>query len=109
MNKPQDEPHRNSPTHTVNISERRVINISGAEDVLSFDENSVVISTGLGIMSIDGENLRILKLNTDGDGTLIVEGTIGGVFYVDENASSKKKTKAAQNKAAEPAGKARRG
>ena len=97
MNKPQNEPHKTSPTHTVNISERRVIHISGADDVLSFDENSVVLSTSLGIMSVDGENLRILKLNTDGDGTLIIEGTIGGVFYIDEN-PSKKKNKSAMGK-----------
>ncbi len=90
MNKPQNEQNRTAPSHTVNISDRRVINITGTDDILSFDENSVVISTVLGIMSIDGSNLRIIKLNTDGDGSLIIEGNIGGVFYVDENSSKKK-------------------
>lgn len=86
--------------HTVTLLDRRTLNITGAEDVLSFDENSVIIRTSLGVMTVDGEGLRIVKLNADigpvqqqnnvGPGGVIIEGKIGGVFYTDENSESKK-------------------
>lgn len=87
-------------SHTVTLLDRRTLNITGAEDVISFDENSVVIRTSLGIMTVDGEQLRIVKLNADagpgqpqnnlGPGGVIIEGKVGGVFYVDESAEPKK-------------------
>lgn len=86
--------------HTITLIDRRTLNIRGAEDVLSFDENSVVIRTPLGIMTVDGQQLRIVKLNTDtgpgqqqnntDPGGVIIEGKIGGVFYVDEDTELKK-------------------
>lgn len=88
-------------SHVVTLIDRRTLNITGAEDVISFDENSVVIRTTCGVMTIDGEQLRIVKLNADmgatltaqnnvGPGGVIIEGKIGGVFYVDENTEPKK-------------------
>lgn len=88
-------------SHTLTLLDRKTLNITGAEDVISFDENSVVIRTTQGVMTIDGELLRIVKLNADpgagaaaqnnvGPGGVIIEGKIGGIFYVDENAEPKK-------------------
>ncbi|MDD4773974.1 MAG: YabP/YqfC family sporulation protein [Eubacteriales bacterium] len=86
--------------HTVTLLDRRTLNITGAEDVLSFDENSVIIRTALGLMTVDGEGLRIVKLNADaastqqqnnvGPGGVIIEGKIGGVFYTDDDSEPKK-------------------
>ena len=79
----------------VTLLDRRVINISGVEDVISFDENSVVMQTCLGVLTVDGEELHIVRLNTDGkespsgDGGMIIEGKIAGVFYVDDTSPAK--------------------
>lgn len=86
--------------HTVNLTDRKLLSITGAEDVISFDENSVVMRTSQGVMTVDGEELRIVKLNADyvpaqsgsggNGGGIIIEGKIGGIFYVDESAPQKK-------------------
>lgn len=49
----------------VTLFDRRTLNITGAEDVISSDETGAVIRTSLGIMTVDGEQLRIVKLNAD--------------------------------------------
>jgi sporulation protein YabP len=84
--------------HTVTLVDRRSLDITGAEDVISFDESSVVIRTTQGVMTVDGEELHIVRLNTGHEasqtnmqsGGVIIEGKIGGVFYVDENTEPKK-------------------
>lgn len=87
--------------HRITLDQRRLLDISGAGDVISFDENSVVLKTAYGILSVDGEELHIVHLaghdlngqgsaGQDGEGNLRVEGKIAGVFYVDEDAAAKK-------------------
>jgi len=41
------------------------------------------MKTTLGTLSIDGNDLHILKLNLDG-GEIAVEGTINGLYYISE-------------------------
>jgi len=79
----------------VTLLDRRMINITGVEDVVSFDENSVVMQTVLGLLTVDGEELHIIRLNTEGkespsgEGGVMIEGKIAGVFYVDDALSGK--------------------
>lgn len=74
----------------VTLIDRRLINITGVEDVVSFDENSVVMQTVMGLLTVDGEELHIIRLNTEsqenaaGEGGVIIEGKIAGIFYVDD-------------------------
>lgn len=73
--------------HKILLNGRKHLEITGADDVISFDEGSIVLHTSMGILSIDGNALHILRLNTDNsDGVMVVEGNICGVFYVDEEA-----------------------
>lgn len=77
----------NRPLHKIVLDGRKHLEITGADDVISFDEGSIVLHTSMGILSVDGSALHILRLNTDhSDGVMIVEGNICGVFYVDEEA-----------------------
>ena len=50
------------------------------QDVERFDENTIVLSTTMGAMTISGENLHIEKLSLDG-GDLKVEGNIESLVY----------------------------
>lgn len=71
-----------APHHVV-IEDRRSLTVSGVEDVERFDENSIVLSTAKGMMTVTGEELHIEKLSLDG-GDLKVEGSIDAVVYEDE-------------------------
>lgn len=71
----------------IHLENREKLNISGVKDVLSFDDQMVILETELGLLTIKGENLRINKLSID---TLDVsiDGTINNLSY-SSNTSSK--------------------
>lgn len=45
-----------------------------------FDESAIVLTTALGTLEIQGEDLHIEKLSLDG-GDLRVEGTVSALIY----------------------------
>ena len=50
--------------HEVTMKGRSALQITGLEDVLSFDDVSIVMLTAMGTLSVDGENLRIVSFNS---------------------------------------------
>lgn len=72
--------------HHVMLEERKKLTVSGVEDVERFDENTIVLSTTQGAMTITGENLHIEKLSLDG-GDLKVEGEIEALVYEEDRGS----------------------
>ena len=49
--------------HTISIDDRKQMKITGVSEVDSFDEQTVVLSTDLGRLTIKGENLKITGLD----------------------------------------------
>ena len=47
------------------LENRGKLSISGVLDVLSFDDQVVMVETELGLLTVKGENLRINKLSID--------------------------------------------
>ena len=47
------------------LENRGKLSISGVLDVLSFDDQVVIVETELGLLTIKGENIRINKLSID--------------------------------------------
>ena len=76
-----DESIKLSP-HNISISSRASIILSGIEDVISFDENEIILKSSMGVLSVDGEGLHIIKMSVE-TGDLSVEGRIDGLFYID--------------------------
>ena len=74
--------------HTLTLENRAKLFLSGIEEVVSFDEHTVVLNTALGAMSIEGEGLHILSLSLE-NGHVTVEGHIDAIFY--ENRTEKVK------------------
>ena len=73
------------------LENRGKLSISGVLDVLSFDDQVIIVETELGLLTIKGENLRITKLSID-TSEVIVEGNISYLSYsnkeVEKNKSS---------------------
>ena len=69
------------------LENREKLSISGVLDVLSFDDQIVILETELGMLTIKGEDLRINKLSIDTQ-DVIIEGSITSLSY-----SEKKKKK----------------
>ena len=62
------------------LENRNKLNVSGVKDVLSFDDQLIIMETELGMLTIKGENLKINKLSID-TGDIIVEGEIINLGY----------------------------
>ena len=66
------------------LENREKLSISGVLDVLSFDDQIVMVETELGLLTIKGENLKINKLSID-TSEVIVEGEISSMGYSDKD------------------------
>jgi len=66
------------------LENREKLTISGVLDVLSFDDQIVIVETDLGLLTVKGENIRINKLSLDTT-EIIVEGKIFSLSYSEKN------------------------
>ena len=66
--------------HKLQLSERKVLTMIGVTEVVSFDENSVVLQTSLGLLIVQGQQLSLKNLSLDG-GQVAVEGSISALAY----------------------------
>ena len=71
------------------LENRGKLSISGVLDVLSFDDQVVIVETELGLLAIKGENIRINKLSID-TSEVIVEGDISSMSYSDKSVEKTK-------------------
>ncbi len=79
------EDNRKAPlSHLLTLTDRKRLSLSGVEEVDTFDEETVTLSTVGGALTIRGSGLKINKLSLDG-GELLVEGRIDGLEYAGEN------------------------
>ena len=66
--------------HSLNLEERHRLAVTGVSEVLSFDDNQVVMDTALGLLTVEGEQLHVEKLSLD-VGELTLEGTVDSLQY----------------------------
>ena len=78
-----DDRARPEMSHHIILEEREQLVVSGVEEVESFDENTILLTTAQGGLEIQGEGLHIEKLSLDG-GDLKVEGDVDAVTYEDD-------------------------
>ena len=77
------EERKNMNTNIVQnliLENRNRLNISGVLDVLSFDDQIIIVETELGMLTVKGDNLRINKLSID-TSEVIVEGEVISLIY----------------------------
>ncbi len=70
------------------LENRGKLSISGVLDVLSFDDQIVIVETELGLLTIKGEDLRINKLSID-TSEVVVEGDIYNMGYSEKELDKK--------------------
>ena len=75
-----DDRARPEMAHHIILEEREQLSVSGVEEVESFDENTILLTTAQGALEIQGEGLHIEKLSLDG-GDLRVEGRVSALIY----------------------------
>lgn len=71
------------------LENREKLSISGVNDVLSFDDQVVIVETELGLLTVKGENIRVNKLSLD-TSEVVLEGTISYLAYSDKDLEKNK-------------------
>ena len=69
--------------HRMLIDERKNINLTGVNDVRSFDEKLVIMDTALGMLTIKVDGLHVNRLNLE-KGEVIIDGKVDGIEYADQ-------------------------
>lgn len=66
--------------HKLTLNERKNLTMTGVTEVVSFDENAVVLRTGLGSLVVHGSTLQLKTLSPEG-GQVTINGTITALIY----------------------------
>lgn len=66
--------------HKLTLTERKTMTMTGVTEVVSFDENMVVLKTSLGLLTIHGQGLQLKNLSQEG-GQVAVDGTVSAFIY----------------------------
>lgn len=69
--------------HRIIVTNREEMAVSGVVDVISFDEESVVVETEMGMLEIKGMELHVNQLNLE-NGEMSLNGDISSVEYDDK-------------------------
>ena len=69
--------------HNLILENRHALTVSGVEDIDSFDEETIVLFTDMGELTVKGSGLHINKLSVD-TGELSVEGDVHSLVYTND-------------------------
>lgn len=69
-------------SHKLSLLMRRSCSLTGVTDVVSFDEQEVVLETELGTMILTGEELHVTGLSLE-TGDVSLEGRVDSIRYME--------------------------
>ena len=73
--------------HKLTLQERKSLTMTGVAEVISFDESLVVLNTSLGVLTVQGQELKLKTLSLEG-GQVAVDGQISALTYEQPRESS---------------------
>lgn len=73
-------------SHNIIIEDRKKFTLTGVKDVLSFDENTIMLDTYLGKLAVKGEDLKLGQFDTQ-KGDVTGGGKIYAVVYTADEQS----------------------
>lgn len=79
----------NKRTHKLMLNNRRTCNLSGVNDVLSFDEHEIILETDQGMLMIKGSDLHVNRLMLD-KGEVDIDGKFDSFTYSEQTGISAK-------------------
>ena len=66
--------------HRLMLQTRSALRVSGIQDVVSFDENQVILDTDMGLLTMKGKGLHVSRLTLE-KGEVDVDGTVDSLVY----------------------------
>ena len=71
------------------IENRKKIAITGVEEVVSFNDENIVLNTNLGNLTVKGNELKMNKLDVQ-NGEMVITGKINSLIYYGSESSKNK-------------------
>ena len=66
--------------HRLTMNERKTLTMTGVTEVVSFEEDAVILKTRLGTLVVQGRELQLKTLSPE-KGQVDLEGTISALSY----------------------------
>ena len=82
------EEKMNIRPHKLTLENRGAETVTGIREVVSFDENQVVLDTDLGLLTVKGKDLHVSRLTLE-KGEVDLDGTIDSLNYSSNEALRK--------------------
>ncbi|MCC8101046.1 MAG: YabP/YqfC family sporulation protein [Clostridiales bacterium] len=82
------EEKKNGMPHSISWRDRGEGSVTGVTDVLSFDENTVVLQTEQGMLTVKGKDLHIGRLELS-QGEVKMRGSVDSIVYSGSNPAKK--------------------
>ncbi len=74
--------------HRISMEGREKLEVRGVRDVVSFDEQAVVLNTVCGTLAVEGDALHIHVLNTE-EGIVTMDGRVDQLSYYETGTNEK--------------------
>ena len=78
----------NNYNHGISLLERKSLVITGVKKIENFDSNEFLLDTIMGFLSIKGEGLELIKLDTM-QGNVSIKGLISSINYIEDKKKEK--------------------
>lgn len=72
--------------HKLTLQDREKLTMTGVSEVVGFDDTAVTLRTGLGMLTIQGSQLKLRQLSEEG-GQLAIEGKVTALSYEEPRAA----------------------
>ncbi len=72
--------------HSLYLSNRNSLAVTGVKDVISFDEEAIKIITVMGSIALKGSDFKIESFNTE-SGDIKIKGNFTAIVYFSEHTS----------------------
>ncbi len=66
--------------HRIILNNRQAGSLTGIRDVVSFDENQVILDTDMGLLTVKGKDLHLSRLTLE-KGEAEMDGTVDSLVY----------------------------
>ena len=83
------EERQTSKTHKLLVNNRKIMNITGVNDVISFDISEILLETEEGMLLIKGSDLHVNRLNLE-KGEVDIDGNLNSFAYSEISSYTKK-------------------
>lgn len=88
MRKPDDKPEVKR-THTLQMTDRARLELTGVSDVDNFNDQVIVMNTSQGELTVAGRELHISALDLEA-GRLSIDGVVIAMEYADSGAQGRR-------------------